>query len=124
MTDEFVQVLGRALPHWEKALALDPASAALNAMLGLMHYVDARFGWWMNAKLPFVKRVHTLTERWNLILTIPTLAPQQVSYSYCKIAMTKARLMRDAQFSLRLARLMRRPLLLSFSLRQVFPRKV
>jgi adenylate cyclase len=46
MTDEFVQVLGRALPHWEKALALDPASAALNAMLGLMHYVDARFGWW------------------------------------------------------------------------------
>jgi adenylate cyclase len=38
--------LGRALPHWEKALALDPASAALNGMLGLMHYVDARFGWW------------------------------------------------------------------------------
>jgi adenylate cyclase len=30
---------------WEKALALDPASAALNAMLGFMHSVEARFGW-------------------------------------------------------------------------------
>src|SRR5437660_6812799 len=31
---------------WEKALALDPASAALNAMLGFIHCLDARFGWW------------------------------------------------------------------------------
>ena len=31
---------------WEKALALDPASAPLNAMLGFIHSVDARFGWW------------------------------------------------------------------------------
>ncbi len=31
---------------WEKALALDPNSAALNAMLGFLHCVDARFGWW------------------------------------------------------------------------------
>ena len=38
--------LGAALPYWEKALALDPDSAALNAMLGFMHYADARFGWW------------------------------------------------------------------------------
>jgi adenylate cyclase len=30
---------------WEKALALDPASAALNAMLGFVHSVKARFGW-------------------------------------------------------------------------------
>jgi adenylate cyclase len=37
---------GRALPHWQKALALDPGSAALNGMVGLLHYVDARFGWW------------------------------------------------------------------------------
>ncbi len=37
---------GRALPYWENAVALDPGSAALNAMLGLLHYVDARFGWW------------------------------------------------------------------------------
>ena len=30
---------------WEKALALDPNSAPLNAMLGFMHCLDARFGW-------------------------------------------------------------------------------
>jgi adenylate cyclase len=35
----------RARFHWEKALALDPASAPLNAMLGLLRSVDARFGW-------------------------------------------------------------------------------
>jgi len=38
--------MGSARLCWEKALALDPASAALNAMLGLMHCLDARFGWW------------------------------------------------------------------------------
>jgi adenylate cyclase len=37
---------GAARPYWEKALALDPASASLNAMLGWMHCLDARFGWW------------------------------------------------------------------------------
>ena len=31
---------------WEKARALDPDSAPLNAMLGFLHYADARFGWW------------------------------------------------------------------------------
>jgi adenylate cyclase len=36
----------RTLPCWERALALDPTSATLNAMLGFIHYVDARFGWW------------------------------------------------------------------------------
>lgn len=30
---------------WGKALALDPASAVLNAMLGFVHFVNARFGW-------------------------------------------------------------------------------
>ena len=30
---------------WEKALALDPTSAVLNAMLGFIHFVNARFGW-------------------------------------------------------------------------------
>ena len=37
---------GLARPCWEKALALDSTSAALNGMLGFMHYADARFGWW------------------------------------------------------------------------------
>jgi adenylate cyclase len=40
------ETMGPARFHWEKALALDPDSAALNAMLGFMHGVDARFGWW------------------------------------------------------------------------------
>jgi adenylate cyclase len=36
----------RMRSHWEKALALDPRSAALNAMLGFAHYADARYGLW------------------------------------------------------------------------------
>jgi adenylate cyclase len=40
--------IGLARPFWEKALTLDPASAALNAMLGFMHCLDARFDWWDN----------------------------------------------------------------------------
>jgi adenylate cyclase len=38
--------VGRALELWRKALALDPDSAPLNAMVGLGHWADARFGWW------------------------------------------------------------------------------
>jgi adenylate cyclase len=38
--------MGPARLYWEKALALDPTSAALNAMLGFMHCLDARFSWW------------------------------------------------------------------------------
>jgi adenylate cyclase len=37
---------GQARFFWEKALALDPASASLNAKLGFLHSLDARFGWW------------------------------------------------------------------------------
>ena len=37
---------GQARFFWEKALALDPASASLNADLGLLHSFDARFEWW------------------------------------------------------------------------------
>ncbi len=37
---------GQARFFWEKALALDPASASLNAELGLLHSFDARFEWW------------------------------------------------------------------------------
>ena len=40
------ETMGPVRFYWEKALAFDPASAALNAMLGLMHCFDARFGWW------------------------------------------------------------------------------
>ena len=38
--------MAAALASWMKALALDPGSASLNAMVGFIHYLDARFGWW------------------------------------------------------------------------------
>ena len=40
---------------WEKVLALDPTSAALNAMLGFIHCLDARFGWWDDREAAIVK---------------------------------------------------------------------
>src|ERR1700686_4858817 len=44
-----------ALLCWEKALTLDPASAALNAMLGFIHCLDARFGWGDNRETAITK---------------------------------------------------------------------
>jgi len=44
-----------ALLCWEKALALDPTSAALNAMLGFIHCLDARFGWWDDRETAVIK---------------------------------------------------------------------
>ena len=38
--------VGAARLCWERALALDPTSAALDAMLGWLYCLDARFGWW------------------------------------------------------------------------------
>jgi adenylate cyclase len=38
--------VGKARACWEKALALDPDSAALHAMMAFMYNSDARFGWW------------------------------------------------------------------------------
>lgn len=35
-----------ALMDWQKAAALDPRSAAIQAMLGMLYYLDARFGFW------------------------------------------------------------------------------
>jgi adenylate cyclase len=36
----------KARRAWERALALDPDSAPLHALLGYLHLADARFGWW------------------------------------------------------------------------------
>jgi adenylate cyclase len=47
--------VGAALACWKRALALDPDSAALNAMLGFAHYVDARFGWWDDRETALAK---------------------------------------------------------------------
>ena len=44
-----------ALACWKRALALDPTSAALNAMLGFVHYGDARFGWWDDRETALAK---------------------------------------------------------------------
>ena len=44
-----------ALLCWKKALTLDPASAALNAMLGFIHCLDARFGWWDDHETAIIK---------------------------------------------------------------------
>jgi adenylate cyclase len=40
---------------WEQALALDPNSAPLNAMLGFVHAADARFGWWDEREIALTK---------------------------------------------------------------------
>ncbi len=38
--------VGKAREFWERALALDPDSPSLHAMIGFIHSSDARFGWW------------------------------------------------------------------------------
>jgi adenylate cyclase len=35
-----------ALMSWQRAATLDPRSATLQAMLGMLYYLDARFGFW------------------------------------------------------------------------------
>ena len=47
--------MGRARESWEQALALDPCSAVLNAMLGFIQCLDARFGWWSARELALAK---------------------------------------------------------------------
>jgi len=53
---------GKTRPYWEKALALDPNSAALNAMLGFVHYADARFGWWDDREVA-LEKAHAYKDR-------------------------------------------------------------
>jgi len=54
--------IGAARQCWERALALDPNSAALNAMLGLMHVLDARFNWWDDRPVA-VRKASTYAKR-------------------------------------------------------------
>jgi adenylate cyclase len=54
--------IGTARFYWEKALALDPTSAALNAMLGFLHCLDARFGWWQDRETALAK-THACVDR-------------------------------------------------------------
>ena len=46
---------GKALECWETAISLDPKSASLNAMLGYLHCVNARFGWWYDRETAMLK---------------------------------------------------------------------
>ena len=48
---------------WEKALALDPQSAVLNAMLGDVHYSDARLGWSGEDRETALKKAEAHVER-------------------------------------------------------------
>ena len=48
---------------WEKALALDPGSAVLNALLGDVHYSDARLGWSGEDRETALKKAEAYVER-------------------------------------------------------------
>jgi adenylate cyclase len=48
---------------WEKALALDPGSAVLNAVLGDMHFSDARHGWTGEDRETALKKAEGYVER-------------------------------------------------------------
>jgi adenylate cyclase len=54
--------MGAALASWMKALALDPGSASLNAMVGFIHYLDARFHWW-DDRLTAQQKARTFADR-------------------------------------------------------------
>jgi adenylate cyclase len=41
--------------NWQKALALDPDSASLNAALAFLHVIDARFGGWDDRPMALAK---------------------------------------------------------------------
>ncbi len=53
----------QALRCWEKALALDPGSAPLNALLGDLHYSDARHGWTGEDREIALKKAEAYVER-------------------------------------------------------------
>ena len=57
--------VGKARACWEKALALDPNSAALNAMMAFMHNADARFGWWDDRPTAIAKSKQHLGPRFR-----------------------------------------------------------
>ena len=48
---------------WEKALALDPGSAVLNALLGDIHYSDARHGWSGEDRETALRKAEAYVER-------------------------------------------------------------
>ena len=70
-----------ALLCWKKALALDPASTALNAMLGFIHCWTPASAGGMIAKRQSSRRERMLTERCNSIQTTPTVTSRSAYYA-------------------------------------------
>jgi adenylate cyclase len=58
--------VGRARVYWERAVALDPNSATLHAMVAFMHSTDARFGWWDDRETAIAKAKGYLTRALEL----------------------------------------------------------
>jgi adenylate cyclase len=57
---------------WERALVLDPGSAVLNALLGDLHYSDARHGWSGEDRKTALEKAESYVER---ALTIDPATP-------------------------------------------------
>ncbi|MFN7445257.1 MAG: tetratricopeptide repeat protein [Curvibacter sp.] len=55
-----------ALMSWQRAAALDPASATLQAMLGMLYYLDARFGFWNDRSTAVRKGIAHVTAACSL----------------------------------------------------------
>jgi adenylate cyclase len=80
---------GRVRPYWEKALALDPQSAALNACsVSYIMPTPASAGG-TTATQRLARRAPTPTGRSNSTLATPMHTPHQASYYCCKGATTK-----------------------------------
>jgi adenylate cyclase len=95
--------MGPARFYWEKALALDPTSAALNAMLGFMHCLDARFSWWDDRETALGKARTYTDKALELELTTPTLTGHQASCYSRRGATKKPWSMPRDQYNWRLA---------------------
>jgi adenylate cyclase len=115
--------MGPALLYWEKALALDPTSAALNAMVGFMHCIAPALAGGTTAKRRLVRRAPTQTRRSNLIPATPTHTGHQVSYYWRGGAMTKPWSMPRDPFNWRPARRMWRNLPVSLLHQQDIPKR-
>jgi adenylate cyclase len=55
-----------ALMSWQRAAALDPGSATLQAMLGMLYYLDARFGFWNDRETAVRKGTEHVTAAQSL----------------------------------------------------------
>jgi hypothetical protein len=72
--------MGPARFYWKKALALDPNSS-LNAMLGFMHCLDARFRWWEDRETAIAKARGYADKAREIDPATPT--PTQHQASFC-----------------------------------------